>query len=55
MEEKIKTNKFKDFNKALSNLLKKEGIIKKTILWALLVLLVFLFISVVVTSFDKDH
>lgn len=55
MEEKIKTNKFNSFKNAVKNLLKREGIVKKTILWSLVVLLAFLFISVIVDSFDKGH
>lgn len=55
MEERIKTNNFKKVKNAITKFLTREGIIKKTILWTLLVLLVFLFVSVVVKSFDDGH
>lgn len=55
MEEKAKTNKFKKFKQSLTSLLTREGIVKKTILWSLAVLLLFLLISVIVNSFKSGH
>lgn len=55
MEEKIRSSKFDRAKKAVKDLLKREGIVKKTVLWSIVVLLLILFVSVVINSFEKGH
>src|SRR5690554_723320 len=55
MEEKIKSSKFEGAKTALKNFLKREGVVKRTVLWLIVVLLLVLFVSVVINSFGSDH